>query len=56
MTDHRVCNKSNRTGATCGAKLLILMEHMISSAVLVGFVLLDLFMSFCPFSFGFRGC
>lgn len=20
MTDHRVCNKSNRTGATCGAE------------------------------------
>jgi hypothetical protein len=30
-------------------KLLILMEHMISSSVLVGFVLLDRFVSFCPF-------
>ena len=33
-------------------KLLILMEHMISSSVLMGFVLLDRFVSFCPFSFG----
>ena len=42
MTYHRLCNKSNITGGTRGARTVYLREHLRSPLAFVGFVVLDL--------------